>query len=466
VEGDSSMKKNKRVIVGTLIGGILACVIAVIFFVVSTHLGADRPFLFRVFSIPFFIPFLLSKPFWPALWPNEFSYIYEMLAFSLIFYFISGGLVGLTYTVVNRRKFYIGLLGIASICILVPTGLYCFDLPQSPQVDQYHSIEYSGIAMPLWVRGRVDSGVIILHLHGGPGDTSIRMSMYPSYRQLESKYAVAYWDQPGAGNSRWVTPKRELSMSDSVAALDEVITFIHEHYPDSQLFLLGHSYGGEVGTKYLTEYPYLGKVSGWIEVDGAHNEVRNRELALGWLEQKATASLQEGNFDSPREEQFWKDAIEYAHTHRPFEKWNETELWDNYIEVAGGYGYSTESKPAMEGIPHYLLGRANFILERINLLNAKGVFLDALETDYTPVMKNITIPTLILWGRHDGAIGVDLALEAYESVGTDASQKEIIIFEQSGHNPMLEEPEKYFTSIEAFIDRTLYLYAGGLLSSP
>jgi len=447
-------KWDKSVIAETLIGGVLACIIAMVFFGVDAFLGADRPFLFRVLCIPIFIPFLLSKPLWPMFWPNEMFYIYEMSGFSLVFYFITGGVIGLAHRLIGKRKFYIGLIGVLVISIAIPTRFYLNDLPQSPQVDDYYQIEHQGIAMPLWVRGRVDSGVIILHLHGGPGDTAIRMSLQPAYRELESKYAVAYWDQPGAGNSRWLTPQREIPMSEITDALDEVITLIHEEYPNTQLFLLSHSFGGEVGTKFLTEYSYDGRVVSWIMVDGVFNEIGNRELALEWLEQRATMRLREGHFSSLQEEQFWKSAIEYVRTHQTFEKWYETELWDNYIEPAGGYSYSPESEPALGGVPHYLVGRANFILERVNLRNAKSIYRDALATNYTPVMRNIKLPTLILWGKHDGALPVASAWEVYRNIGTDDSKKMVMIFEQSGHNPMLEEPEKYVTTIEAFIERT------------
>jgi proline iminopeptidase len=443
-------RRKRETFRSILIGGGISCLVAVVFFLVTTTLGADRPFILRVVSAPIFVPFLLSKPFWEILWPSEI-YIYHIAAFSLVFYFLCGGLIGLAYSRMERRKFMIGCILLAVIFMAVPTGLYLYDLPRAPQVNDYHRLDYQDIAMPLWVRGNIDSGVIILQLHGGPGDSAIRLSIHPAYRELESSYAVAYWDQPGAGNSRWLGPRRELSMSDVTDALDEVITYLHEQYPNTQLVLLGHSTGGEVGTKYLTEYPYEGRVAGWIELDGAHNEPRNWGLALDWLEQQANASLEENSFDSPEEKEFWQAALDYTAAHRSFEKWYDTALWDDYIGQAGGYNHSPETDAIMEGIPHYLIGRANFFLERVNLWHAKSVYLDALETDYTPVMDRITLPTLILWGRYDGAVSVELAQETYESIGTPDAQKEVVIFEQSGHNAMLEEPDKFVQAVETFI---------------
>lgn len=442
--------KRKKLLLNILVGGILACLAAIAFFYLTMYLGTDRPFILRAISAPFFIPFLLSKPFWELFWPNE-NYIYEIMSFSLIFYFLCGSIMGLVYSLVKRRIFYTICLSIMAIFILIPTALYLYDSPRAPQVNDYYRLDRQGVATPLWVRGNIDSGVIILQMHGGPADTAIRYSMHPAYRDLESRYAVAYWDQPGAGNSRWLTPQREIPVSEISAALDEVVTLLHRESPHSKLFILAHSFGAEPVIKYLSEYPAAQEaVTGWIDVDGAHNELLNFTLAAQWLENRATTRLQESKFDSAEEKQFWQDAREYAQTHQQYENWYETELWDNYIGPAGGYNYSPETDAVMGGIPHYLLGRANFFLEKENLRKAKYVFRDVFQTDYTPALNQITIPTLVLWGRHDGAVVVDMAQDVYENVETE--EKTLVIFEQSAHNPMLEEPEKYVQAVTTFVE--------------
>ena len=53
--------------------------------------------------------------------------------------------------------------------------------------------------MPVLVEGNVDSGVIVLWVHGGPGGTAIGFQNDEfCSAQLEPKYAVAYWDQRAA----------------------------------------------------------------------------------------------------------------------------------------------------------------------------------------------------------------------------------------------------------------------------
>jgi proline iminopeptidase len=66
-------------------------------------------------------------------------------------------------------------------------------------------------------------------------------------------------------------------------------------------------------------------------------------------------------------------------------------------------------------------------------------------------MNNFKIPSLILWGRHDGVFPVALSHEAYDNIGSD--NKYIHIFENSAHNPNLEEPELFVESVKIFVDK-------------
>jgi pimeloyl-ACP methyl ester carboxylesterase len=74
-------------------------------------------------------------------------------------------------------------------------------------------------------------------------------------------------------------------------------------------------------------------------------------------------------------------------------------------------------------------------------------------TDLTPVMHTITIPALICWGRHDGAIPADMAMDAYNALGTENSEKSVVYFEESAHSPMLEETEAFNKEVIDFINK-------------
>src|SRR2546423_15018613 len=58
----------------------------------------------------------------------------------------------------------------------------------------------NGADMPVWVKGNTTSNVILLVIHGGPGEGAYDFSDYETAK-LREKYAVALWDQRNAGSS-------------------------------------------------------------------------------------------------------------------------------------------------------------------------------------------------------------------------------------------------------------------------
>jgi len=79
--------------------------------------------------------------------------------------------------------------------------------------------------------------------------------------------------------------------------------------------------------------------------------------------------------------------------------------------------------------------------------------LDIWHYDFTNRMSEIDIPTLILWGRHDGILPVELAHQARESMAL--SDENFYIFEQSGHSPHYEETELFNQKVISFISQNL-----------
>lgn len=90
-------------------------------------------------------------------------------------------------------------------------------------------------------------------------------------------------------------------------------------------------------------------------------------------------------------------------------------------------------------------GRAwNVAVERFNALAKDGRFLDLRGK-----MRHIAAPTLIMAGGKDPLID----LEAAEAMRAEIPKSELVVFERSGHFPMLEEPEKFRTVLSEFFER-------------
>lgn len=92
------------------------------------------------------------------------------------------------------------------------------------------------------------------------------------------------------------------------------------------------------------------------------------------------------------------------------------------------------------------LARAAFLHTLRSIIDPAGQRVDARDRLYLAA----EVPTLIVWGRRDRVIPVDHGRDAAELI--PGCQLEI--FEEAGHHPQLDEPERFVEVLEDFIDAT------------
>ncbi len=83
-------------------------------------------------------------------------------------------------------------------------------------------------------------------------------------------------------------------------------------------------------------------------------------------------------------------------------------------------------------------------VERFNALPKDGRMLDLKGK-----LQHIQAPTLIVAGAKDPIV----PREAAEAIRAEVEKSELVVFERSGHFPMLEEPEKFRVVLEEFLER-------------
>jgi proline iminopeptidase len=73
---------------------------------------------------------------------------------------------------------------------------------------------------------------------------------------------------------------------------------------------------------------------------------------------------------------------------------------------------------------------------------------EAATMDLRPQLKKITVPALVIVGRHDFITNVAMA----EEIVKHLPQARLEIFEDSGHYALVEEPEKFYRVIKEFVE--------------
>jgi len=301
-------------------------------------------------------------------------------------------------------------------------------------------LENNEAVMPVWVKGNKDSEVFIIMLHGGPdGGSSQYYTIFPSHQLIEESYAIVYWDQRMCGMSQGNPSMEGSTMEQFTDDLDQLVQLINVKYDQPSIFLMGHSWGGALGANYLVKHQ--SKIRGWIEIDGGHSwstaNALSREIMIGFAKKK----IAEGK-DQP----FWDFALNW-YQQNPIVGINDDAHY-TFVAHANGYDYNPDSDslavPFTELLFHSPISTAYFFAPY------NFQFLDQ-GLDLTDRLHQITVPTLLCWGRHDKVFPVVLAEQTYQYLGTPPQDKFLRIFEYSAHSPNYEEPQAFASTVINFI---------------
>jgi len=328
------------------------------------------------------------------------------------------------------------------ICIILTLLLANCKKDEFQKGGDFFYLNNVGAKMPVWVKGNKDSGKFIIMLHGGPeGGSSQYYTIFPSHKKIEEQFAIVYWDQRMCGMSQGNPSMSDATLEQFTEDLDKLVTLINYKYNNPKLFLMGHSWGGALGTNYLLEHQ--NKISGWIEIDGGHSwttaNAISRDSMMVFAENKIQAN---------DEKDYWQFALNWYNEH------SLVGINDNahytFVGKANGYDYNPKSDSLQ--IPFTALLFFSPISTAYFFVPYKFSFLNN-GLDLQNQINKITIPTLICWGKHDRVFPVAIANDTYNKLGTSNSDKYIHIFEISAHSPNYEQPIEFANEVIQFVKK-------------
>ena len=270
----------------------------------------------------------------------------------------------------------------------------------------------------------------LFFIAGGPGGTHAGLR---SFDALSKSNTLVYFDAFGRGKSDTAKDVKEYTLERDIEDLEGLRKAMHYE----KINILGHSYGGVVAQGYAIKYPQ--HVKHLILANTFHSFIM-------WQE----------NDDNSNHEI----------------KTNYPEVWDTLMKIRNqGYVSSDEIHQEIYGrVPYgflYAYNPNNFIHRGSssrpypNPMNTKlyyqmvgkdGDFIvgsDIGNFDYRKQLKNLKMPILIVGGRYD-RVAVPWMMVKYKEY---CPQAKFVIFEHSGHNPQVEEPEKEFPIIVDFLSK-------------
>jgi pimeloyl-ACP methyl ester carboxylesterase len=282
-----------------------------------------------------------------------------------------------------------------------------------------------------WItaRGKSKDNPVILFLSGVPGESSLA-STRRTLSSLEENFIVVNWEQPGAGKSYDALDKNSVSLDAYISDGYELTKYLCKKFNKNKIYIVGESWGGILGIKLAQRYPEL--YNAFVGVEQAVSFSRSNnysyyqalELAAKNVDDKEIRQLKaQGAPPYLGEEVFEKEKtyLDYLKYHVDPEA-NEDSVIAN---IAG---------------PEYgLIDKFNFF--RGNKITSSKVYEKIYNVDLAKDSTYFQVPVYFLQGRNDIYSPGKFVEEYYNSL--NAPYKELIWFENSGHNPRVTESEKF-----------------------
>ena len=303
-------------------------------------------------------------------------------------------------------------------------------------IDKKYKVDINGLKQTIHVKGDPKNN-IALFLHGGPGVANRHMCC--TYNQdLLDDFLVVGYDQRGTGGSYYGSTKDSLNISQIVDDVETLIEYLCKEFKKDKVFTVGGSWGSLLGIKHASRYPeHLYAFLGFGQfVDAELNEQISYDFAMS----EAKKHNDQESIDKLLKvgkpvKGIYKDGYDGMRIQR--------EVMNKY----GGYSKKNKPKSYIGGIVEEYLKSGEYSISEVT-----GLALGATRVVRTmwPEIATVKldrdnvdfkVPILIFDGKLDQNTPAELVEGYYNKI--NAPYKELVWFEESGHNPLLDEPEKF-----------------------
>ena len=286
-------------------------------------------------------------------------------------------------------------------------------LPAQTDPQATGTVHTPQVDIGYWTLGARGTALPIVAVNGGPGLTHAYMVMNDMWQQVAQNRLVVFYDQRGTGASKRLAAGAPQTMDAQVADLEA----LRAQLGLEKFALLGDSFGGWIAMAYTAAHPE--HVAKLILSDSPGPTWKSTTHLLPQvfpdLEEEDTAAGKKLGADS--------DAAARASLRNHFRMiFYSPEKRDAYMARMGDLGYEPAVARAM----------------------SEGVA----TRDFSADLPKFRCPTLVLNGRYDMNVAPLTAWKmAHEIPGA-----KLVFFEESGHLPSYEEPERYRVVLEDFLN--------------
>lgn len=303
-------------------------------------------------------------------------------------------------------------------------------------IERLEKVRIGGIDQWVSIRGNDRRNPVLLMLHGGPGWVAMPTSWY-FQRGWEEYFTVVQWDQRGAGKTYVAndpatvapTMTRERMIADS----EEMVAWLRKEFGKDRIFVLGQSWGSYLGLELAQRRPEW--LHAYIGIGQLTNAPESERRGWAWTLQQAR---EDGNADAVAELEALAPYAE-GNAPVPLENLFKQRRWLNHYggmvhNRRGGDAEAAAIKLSPEYTDQDVAG-----IWKGNDFSMQHLLGEVLTLDMSAVHE-LKVPLFLFEGRHDHNVSSEVAAQWFETV--KAPSKQLVWFEQSAHEVMIEEPGK------------------------
>lgn len=274
----------------------------------------------------------------------------------------------------------------------------------------------------------------LIYLHGGPGYNSIGFEITTAKKLSENGFFVVVYDRRGEGRSSDENAK--FTFQETFDDLDA----IYAKFNLKDATLIGHSFGGVVGTLYAEKYPNKTKSLVLVAVPLSIQETLSTII-------NTSKNIYESNNDSTN--------LRYIGMLETMDK-NSLEYSSYSFGHAMQNGFYTPKAPSKEALAIYTKFKSDTIFKsedaKMTMEAPKGFWKNEKYTsiDLTQNLKNVLKHKIEIFGLYGTEDGLYSKVHV-EKIKGILPKNNLTYMENCSHNVFIDQQDQFITSLKTWI---------------
>jgi len=279
----------------------------------------------------------------------------------------------------------------------------------------------------------------MLFLHGGPGAPLFTYARDVGVKaKLEQHFVMVYWEQRGTGKSYSPSiPVESMRLEQFISDTRELVEKLKQRFNKEKIFLLGRSWGSLIGILCAQRYP--GLFYAYIGNGQIVHPLINDKISYEYTLETA---VRIGN-DKAIEDLKAIGPPPYTYKELAIQRRWLTKFDKESMKQKKGDEYpGLSSRKRLLSTPEYSL--IDIIIMGLDpYFSTKHLWDEEFyNINLFEQVSSLDVPVYFLAGRYDFFTPSEI-VEQYFNILTAPKGKKLIWFENSGHEPEIEEPEKF-----------------------